>query len=115
MILKQNLLAFLVLFCISTFSFSQTNSTATSVDKHIDFVRVYEQVVREGYGTPFIYEKLATAYYFKSEYVKAVAWFQKLYAEKHITDPQLAYQYSQALKAVAFAASKNTEKVVLLK
>ncbi len=115
MILKHNLLALFAIFCISTFSFSQTNTAAISVDKNIDFVRVYEQVVREGYGTPFIYEKLATAYYFKSEYEKAVSWFQKLYSEKHITDPQLAYQYSQALKAVAFASSKNPEKVVLMK
>lgn len=113
MIKKQNLLALLIFISISTLSFSQSKAKATPVDKNIDVVRVYEQVVREGYGTPFIYEKLATAYYFKSEYDKAIAWFQKLYSEQKNTDPALAHQYTQALKAVAFANSNNPENILL--
>ena len=93
---------------ISTFSFSQSKLQIFDVNSDIDVVRVYEQVVKEGYGTPFIYKKLATAYYFKSEYGKALAWFQKLFSEEKNTDPELAHLYSQALKAVAAVNLKNS-------
>lgn len=73
MIPKRNLLVFFAFVSISLFSFSQTTRHKTDVNKDIDVVRVYEQVVAEGYGTPFIYRKLATAYYFKSEYAKAIS------------------------------------------
>ncbi len=115
MINKQNLLSFLLFASISTFSYSQTSPHKTDVNKDIDIVRVYEQVVVEGYGTPFIYKKLATAYYFKSEYGKALAWFQKLFAEEKNTDPELAHQYNQALKAVAAVKSSNSKEISYLK
>ncbi len=101
MINKKSLFALFLFAGISTFSFSQNTNHKTDVNKDIDVVRVYEQVVREGYGTPFIYEKLATAYYFKNDYDKALAWFQKLFATEKITDPDLAYRYNQTLKAIA--------------
>lgn len=110
MITKQNLLFFLLFASISTFSFSQTNVHKTDVNKDIDVVRVYEQVVVEGYGTPFIYKQLATAYYFKSEYGKALAWFQKLSAEEKNKDPELAHQFNQTLKAIAFVNSRDSKK-----
>jgi hypothetical protein len=115
MITKRNLLALFLFASISTFSFSQTSPHKTDVNKDIDVVRVYEQVVVEGYGTPFIYKKLATAYYFKSEYGKALAWFQKLFAEEKNTDPELAHQYNQTLKAVAAANSATSIKTSYLK
>lgn len=110
MIKKRNLLAFFVFVSISTVVFSQSVPRKTDVNKDIDVVRVYEQVVEEGYGTPFIYEKLATAYYFKSEYGKAVSWFQKLFSEAKNTDPELTHQYNQALKAVAATKAINSGK-----
>ncbi len=114
MINKQNLLHFLLFASISTFSFSQTYSHKIDVNKDIDIVRVYEQVVVEGYGTPFIYKKLATAYYFKSEYEKALPWFQKLFAEEKSTDPELVKQYQQSLKAVTVANSNIPKEISYL-
>jgi len=110
MITKPKLFAIILFASISTLSFSQSISHKTDVNKDIDVVRVYEQVVEEGYGTPFIYKKLATAYYFKSEYDKAISWFQKLFSEEKNTDPELTLQYNQALKAVAAANSVNSNK-----
>ncbi len=115
MITKRNLLTLLIFASISCFSFSQSKTHKTDVNKDIDVVRVYEQVVKEGYGTPFIYRELAKAYYFKSEYGKALSWFQKLFAEERNTDPDLAQQYSQSLKAVAIESSGNLNKTSLLK
>lgn len=110
MITKRNLLAFFVFVSISTVVFSQSVPRKTDVNKDIDVVRVYEQVVEEGYGTPFIYRKLATAYYFKNEYTKAVSWFQKLFLEEMSADPELMRQYNQALKAVSAASSIKTDQ-----
>ena len=105
---KSNLLAFLFAG-ICTVSFSQS-STKTDVNKDIDIVRVYEQVVAEGYGTPFIYKKLANAYYFKSEYNKALLWFEKLFEAEKTKDPEILQRYKQTLKAVK--SSKNSKAVV---
>ncbi|MDN3722819.1 hypothetical protein QRD02_00370 [Aequorivita sp. SDUM287046] len=105
---KFNLLTLLLFFSVISSSFSQTIVRKTDVNKDIDVVRVYEQVVKEGYGTPFIYKKLATAYYFKSDYGKALAWFQRLFSVENNTDPEIAHQYNQTLKAVAVANSDKS-------
>lgn len=115
MITRKNLLVLLVLASFSSFSFSQIKAHKTDVNKDIDVVRVYEQVVKEGYGTPFIYKELATAYYFKSEYSKALDWFQKFFSDDRNTDPELRQRYNQSLKAVALENSKNTKRTVFLK
>ncbi|AFL80903.1 hypothetical protein Aeqsu_1410 [Aequorivita sublithincola DSM 14238] len=102
MINRQNLFALLLFASISTICYSQSKQLKTDVNKDIDVVRVYEQVVKEGYGTALIYRHLATAYYFKNEYGKALSWFQKLYSIEKNTDPLIAHQYEQTLKAIAF-------------
>lgn len=101
---KSHLLAFLLCAGITTVSFSQ--SSKTDVNKDIDVVRVYEQVVQEGYGTPFIYENLANAYYFRNEYTQALKWFEKLFETEKNASPELTQRYKQTLKAVA--ATKTT-------
>lgn len=102
---KSFLLTFLLITGIYSVSFSQSdiNSEGTiSIDK----VRVYEQVVAEGYGTPFIYKELAIAYYFRSNYGKAVVWFRKLFSEKgNNVDTDLFQKYNQALKAIEVSKS----------
>lgn len=112
MSIQQNLLAFIFVVCISTVSFSQSKPKSAS-SKKIDVVKVYEQVVREGYGTPFIYKHLASAYYFKGEYAKSVLWFNKFYAEMDDNNPELEKQYKMALKAVAFSASNVANDVIV--
>ncbi|MBT0606877.1 hypothetical protein [Aequorivita echinoideorum] len=106
---KSNLLGFLLCAGISIISNAQTASK-TDVNKDIDVTRVYEQVVREGYGTPFIYEKLATAYYFKNEYNKAVIWFEKLFEDGIQLTEENSRRYKQAKKAVA---ATKTEKALV--
>ena len=101
MIIRPNLLTTLLFICISSFSFSQTKQQKFNVNRDIDVARVYEQVVKEGYGTPFIYKELATAYYFKSEYKKALIWFEKLFEVETNIDSKTNYQYQQTLRALA--------------
>jgi hypothetical protein len=101
MINRKILLPFCLFLGLSAISYSQTGRSQTDVNKDIDVVRVYEQVVKEGFGTPLIYKKLASAYYFKSDYGKALGWFQKFFAIEKNTDPVFLLQYQQTMKAVA--------------
>ena len=89
-------------------SFSQTNTASkTDVNKDIDVVKVYEQVVKEGYGTPDIYKKLANGYYFQGEYLQAKEWFEKLFEEVKPTEKILLFRYKQTLKALNIALDSN--------
>lgn len=114
MISRRILFASIISASISTIAFSQTKVPKTDVNRDIDVVRVYEQVVQEGYGTAFIYKELAKAYYFRSEYRKALPWFQKLFSLDKDIDPELAQQYKQSIKAVTLENSQNINGAVAL-
>jgi hypothetical protein len=101
-------LMFLLFAFITISTFSQTKSHAkTDVNKDVDVVKVYEQVVKDGYGTPYIYEELATAYYFKNEYAKAKKWFEKLFDVQKPIDATLKHRYRQTLKALDLEFKDN--------
>lgn len=101
---KRILLVFFGLLLSNATVFSQAK---TDVNKDIDITKVYEQVVKEGYGTPKVYKKLANAYYFRSEYVDARKWFEKLFEVEKPTDETLLYRYRQTLKALKVDLSTN--------
>lgn len=101
-------LIFLLFACISISTFAQTkHPLKTDVNKDVDVVKVYEQVVKDGYGTPYIYEELATAYYFKNEYSKAKKWFEKLFDVQKPIDATLKHRYRQTLKALDLEYKDN--------
>jgi len=97
----------LVIFIgISTLSFSQSQKK-TNVNKDIDIVKVYSQVVKEGYGTPQVYKELANACYFKSDYIASKKWYEKLFEIERTTNKTLLYRYKQSLKALGLYSEKN--------
>jgi len=101
---------FSVVFSFVFFSvvgFSQTKKI-TDVNKDIDLVKIYIQVVKEGYGTPQIYKELANGYYFRSNYTESKKWFEKLFDSEKITDETLLYRYKQSLKALGVFLENNT-------
>lgn len=79
----------------------------TDVNRDIDVAVVYEQVVREGYGTPAVYLKLANAYYFKNQYEDAKKWFETLFEEVEPTDKLVLFRYTQTLKALGLDLTNN--------
>jgi len=106
--IRTNLLLFLVVFCLSLNSFSQNSAMhKIDVNKDIDVVKVYKQVVKEGYGTTLIYKELANASYFKSDYVEAKIWYEKLFDEEKTTDKTLLFRYRQSLKALGLYRETN--------
>lgn len=99
----------LVFFSVSSIAVSQTDSKQkTDVNKDIDLVKVYESYVKDGYGTASIYNKLANAYYFKNEYVKAKKWFEKLFDSEKLEDATLKFRYKQTLKALNLNPEENS-------
>mgnify|MGYP001569149062 CR=1 FL=1 len=98
-------LLFLSIF-ITSLSLSQTEKKI-NVNKDIDLVKVYKQVIKEGYGTPSIYKDLANETYFRSNYKESKIWFEKLFVEIKVTDPTLIYRYNQSLKALGLYKKKK--------
>lgn len=102
------LIAVLCFFCISISAVAQTAQVQkTDVNKDIDLIKVYEQYVQDGYGTPAIYKKLANGYYFKSDYKAAKKWFEKLFqSEQPITQTHKT-RYIQTLRALQMDVTNN--------
>jgi hypothetical protein len=99
---------FLFCACISFTAIAQSSSPKkTDVNKDVDIVKVYEQVVVEGYGTAHIYKELANAYYFKNEYNKAKKWFEKLFDAESSSNATLKHRYRQTLKALDLEFKNN--------
>jgi len=100
----QRCLLLTLLICWS--GYSQTKEV-TDVNRDINVAVVYEQVVKEGYGTPAVYLKLANAYYFESQYEDAKKWFETLFEEEKPTDKLVLFRYKQSLKALKLDFENN--------
>ena len=84
---------------------SQTKKTDVNTD--VDLVKVYEQVVKEGYPTLEIYQELATAQYFRSNYAEAKKWFEKWFEMEEPKDKTVRHRYKQTLRALKVSTKNN--------
>jgi len=112
--MKPTLFCACIILCLSHAALAQK---VTDVNKHIDKLRVYEKVVKDGYGTSAIYTELANGYYFKSDYKKAKKWFETLFEvdEASFTDEQLQWRYQQTLKVLKLKTRKRDQSQPELK
>ena len=102
------LVALLFLFSLSTTVTSQTTAIKkTDVNKDIDLMRVYEQYVKDGYGTPAVYKKLADGYYFKNDYTTAKKWLEELLQADTSTPKMYINRYIQTLRALDIDTTNN--------
>ena len=94
----------LIAVCLlcSSMAFSQTD-----VNKDINLAVVYEQVVKEGYGTPEVHLKLANEYYFQGNYDQAKKWYEKVFETAQPTDKKLLFRYKRTLKALKISTEDN--------
>jgi len=81
--------------------------SSTNVNKDVDRTAVYEQVVKEGYGTPTIYKELGNGHYFEGNHAEAKKWFEKLFETEGLEDPMLKFRYKQTLKALKLDPEEN--------
>jgi Tfp pilus assembly protein PilF len=102
------LVALLFLFSLSTAVTAQTTAIEkTDVNKDIDLMRVYEQYVKDGYGTPAVYKKLADGYYFKNDYTTAKKWLEALLQADTSTPKMYINRYIQTLRALDIDTANN--------
>lgn len=102
------LVALLFLFSLSTpLTAQSTEVEKTDVNKDIDLMRVYEQYVKDGYGTPAVYKKLADGYYFKNDYPTAKKWLEVLLQADNSTPKMYVNRYIQTLRALNIDTANN--------
>ncbi len=67
---------------------------------YIDAREIYLNVVKEGFESPQVFQKLGDTYYFNSEYSDALVWYQKL-MDKYPDNipPVYYYRTAQSLKS----------------
>ena len=99
---KQTLIASISLFAFSFIGYGQTD-----VNKDVDPTRVYEQVVKEGYGTPSVYKALGDGHYFKGNFTEAKIWYEKLFETEPTSDATIMFRYKQSLKALNINFTTN--------
>ncbi|WP_375324358.1 OmpA family protein [Flagellimonas sp. GZD32] len=80
---------------------------------YIDARKIYLNIVKDGYQSAQVFKKLGDTYYFNSEYVEAVEWYNRLLMNyPEAMDADYYYRYAQSLKSIDqyAAASKMMEK-----
>lgn len=95
----------ILLLLTSTFLFAQKSAIAKADKEYANFayinaIDIYLKVVKKGYESAEMYQKIGNAYYFNAKLAEANQWYEKLFAlnAKNI-EPEYYYRYSQTLKA----------------
>lgn len=102
------LASLLFLFSLTTAVIAQTKEVEKiDINEEIDLMRVYQQYVKDGYGTPAIYKKLADGYYFKNDYLSAKKWFEVLLQADESTPKMYVNRYIQTLRALDIDTTNN--------
>mgnify|MGYP000882855998 FL=1 len=100
-----------LLLCLAIISFLSNSGIAqkakiAAADKkynsyaYIDAIQTYERLAEKGYQSVEMFEKLGNAYYFNSDFEKAVQSYEKLYQLQSELAPEYFYRYAQSLKAI---------------
>ena len=105
------------LFIIAAFFLSTTfhaqETSKIDVNKDISITKGYEQVIKEGYGTPKVYLDLANAHYFEANYLSAKKWYEKVFETEELVTKKVLFRYRQSLKALNEDFTKNKYLVSL--
>lgn len=98
--MKKNLTPLIIaLLCIAYSAQGQENlPLKTSESNQIDVIKVYENVLEEGYESAQIYQKLAQANFARENYPDAKKWFEKWFEIDESPSPVAYYHYSKTLE-----------------
>jgi len=66
----------------------------------IDAIGTYEKVVKEGYRSPELFQRLADSYYFTGDYTQAAKYYKELFKENPKPNSEYYYRYSLCLKSL---------------
>ncbi|MGK4567273.1 tetratricopeptide repeat protein [Flavobacterium sp. 3HN19-14] len=101
--MKNKIIFVIALVIFSGNAFSQKGEVDRANKKYddysyIDAIAIYEKVARQGYKSVDLFERLGNAYYFNSEFRKAVLWYAELMDLHQEIEPEYYYRYAQSLK-----------------
>jgi outer membrane protein OmpA-like peptidoglycan-associated protein/tetratricopeptide (TPR) repeat protein len=106
-----NYTAIFLLFFFNTIA--QTTSIKYANDKYekyayVDAIKVYESVANKGYKDEKMFQRLGNSYYFNGELIKALKWYDQLFAINEQQEPEYLYRYAQCLKSGGNYAKSDT-------
>ena len=99
-------LTYIVLFSVLAFNGYAQKAGEARADKqydrfaYIDATKTYERIAAKGYKSEDLFQKLANAFYFNSEFDKAAQYYGELFAMNAEQEPEYLYRYAQSLKAI---------------
>jgi outer membrane protein OmpA-like peptidoglycan-associated protein/tetratricopeptide (TPR) repeat protein len=68
---------------------------------YVDAIATYEKVIKKGYKTPDMLQKVGDAYYFNSQFLDAGMWYAELFKlQPEATNPEYYYRYAQCLRSM---------------
>ncbi|MFH7000463.1 OmpA family protein [Flavobacterium sp. FlaQc-57] len=108
---KINYTALFLLFFLN--AIAQTTSINYANDKYdkyayVDAIKVYESVANKGYKDEKMFQRLGNSYYFNGELVKALKWYDELFAMNEKQEPEYLYRYAQCLKSAGNYAKADS-------
>lgn len=98
---------FLLIFAGCFLSGYSQEPQKIDVNKDIALTKVYEQVIKEGYGTPEVYLDLANAHYFEGNYALAKKWYEKRFETHPPKSKVVLFRYRQCHKALKLDLEGN--------
>lgn len=99
---KLNFTLLFLMFCLSTIA--QIPSIKDANEKYekyeyVDAIKAYEIVAAKGYKDEKMFQRLGNSYYFNGELLKALKWYDELFAMNEQQEPEYLYRYAQCLKS----------------
>lgn len=68
---------------------------------YIDAIEIYKDLVKQGFESFEVYNKIAGAYYYNGKYAQAEEWYERLTEKyKDSVDDEHYFRYSQTLRAI---------------
>jgi len=92
---------FLLLFLNTIAQTTSLNEANDKYEKYAygDAIKLYETEIDKGYKDEKIVQRLGNSYYFNGELVKALKWYDELFAMNEQQEPEYLYRYAQCLKS----------------
>lgn len=95
-----------IIFSMVSVQIHAQNIRARAADKdyeklaYVDAIKIYERVAEKGYKDEEMLKKLANAYYFNADFLKANTWYEELFKLSDNLGSEYYFRYSQTLKSV---------------
>lgn len=111
--MKFKVYIYLLVF-VSQSLFSQGRTGISSAEKsyeehsYVKAIDITKRIAEKGLGTIEVYQKLGDYYYFKSDYINASKWYEKIATLNDASIPaDFYFRYSKTLKALKLKRKSN--------